>query len=319
MVKVTRLGSIKVLIFIQLCLVSTVQATEGPVIPVPYPTSQGSDKDELGEKLFNDPVFSRDHSQSCNSCHSLQKAGTDRLPHYIGINKLPGTLNTPTVLNSKLNFRQFWDGRAKTFADVIDDHIQDKTVFANSWEKIIEDLKKEKTHVDSFKKLYPTGEINIANVKDALTTFLNNLLTPDSPFDKFLGGDQTAISDDAKKGYELFQQYGCITCHEGPNFGGNLVQKLGIYQDYYAGKTPLPSDLGLYNVTKKENDRYVFKVPSLRNIELTGPYLHDGSVATLEEMVQLMGVYQVGQPIPKFQVDNIVKFLKTLNGTQENQ
>lgn len=307
------------LILLPLAVTSKLYAGESAALPVPLPTSASSDKSQLGKELFNDPLFSANHSLSCNSCHSLQKAGTDQLPHYIGINKIEGTLNTPTVLNAKLNFRQFWDGRAKNFAEVIDDHISDKTVFSNSWENIIEQIKKNDGYVARFKQLYPKDDVTASTVKDAMTVFLDNLLTPNSPFDKYLQGDENALSEDAKKGYALFLKFGCITCHEGPSLGGNLFQKLGIYKEYYTTRPPTHSDFGLYNLTANEDDKFVFKVPSLRNIELTGPYLHDGSIKTLEEMVEIMGVYQIGQTIPPFQINYIVTFLKSLNGQQEKR
>lgn len=291
---------------------------ESAALPLPTPPTIDTPKIKLGKALFNDPLFSKNNTLSCNSCHSLQNAGIDGLPRYRGIYKTEGTLNTPTVLNSKLNFRQFWDGRAKNLYEVIDDHINNKTIFANDWTTIIESIKARETYNEPFQKLY-SGEMSPEKVKDALAAFLDNLLTPNSPFDRYLKGDKTALSADAVKGYELFQQYGCITCHEGPNLGGNLFEKLGIYQDYFAARAVLPSDLGLYNVTKKEEDKFVFKVPSLRNIALTGPYLHDGSIQRLEDVIEIMGVYQVGQPIPKFQIPYLIKFLESLNGVQEEK
>lgn len=311
-----RQGRVQFLILLGFLMPFSLLAEQGAALPIPQKGDLNPDRVQLGRLLYQDPLFSQDNSLSCNSCHSLQKAGVDNLPRYIGMNKIVGTLNTPTVLNSKFNFRQFWDRRAENFTEVIDDHINDRTVFANDWETILQRINEKETYKKAFQKAYAQEKVTSDLAKDAISTFLDSLVTPDSPFDRYLNGDKAALSPDAIKGYELFQQYGCITCHEGINLGGNLFQRLGIYQEYYANRTTVPSDYGLYNLTKKEEDKHVFKVPSLRNIELTGPYLHDGSVQTLEEMIEIMGVYQVGQPIPPFHVPYLVKFLQSLNGVQ---
>lgn len=304
------------LVFLSLSYSVAVYAEGNAIVLLPNPPSPSDEKTQLGALLYRDPVFSVDFSISCNTCHSLQKNGVDQLPTYVGPGGIKGKLNTPTTLNSKLNFRQFWNGRAKDFSEVIEDHITDPTVFAGSWPMIIKRLKSNDTYVDQFKRNYQDGEINQANIKGALISFLNNLVTPKSSFDHYLSGDQNAISPDAKKGYQLFNLYGCVTCHEGPNLGSNLYQKLGIYKDYYPESESNPANLGLYTVTKDPKDKFVFKVPTLRNVTLTAPYLHDGSVKTLNEMIQIMGVYQVGQKIPDDEIQYIIKFLETLNGNQ---
>lgn len=288
------------------------------VFPLPSPSSPGTKLNELGKYLYEDKVFSDKYIFSCNSCHSLEKSGVDHLPVYIGVNKIPGNYNTPTTLNAKLNFRQFWNGRVKSLSEVIDNHIADNTIFNNTWENILKRLNNNETYTDLFKQNYLQGEVSSENVKNALLVFLSNLVTPKSPFDQYLNGHQDAISDNAKQGFELFQKYGCVTCHEGANLGGNLFQKLGIYKDYYYQKKYKPADLGLYTFTKKEEDKFFFKVPSLRNVALTAPYLHDGSISTLQEMIQIMGIYQVGQTIPDDDIALIINFLESLNGVQEH-
>ncbi len=285
-----------------------------PILPIPNPPELPPLKVKVGQELFNATLFSKNNTISCNSCHNLNRAGTDNLPKYIGQNRKPGLLNTPTVLNASLNFRQFWDGRAKTIADVVDDHLKDPTVFANNWESVVQGVKENSTLSASFKNAY-SEKISPESIKDALTLYLGTLLTPQSPFDRYLKGDKSALSNDALKGYELFKSYGCITCHQGRGVGGNLYQKFGIYKDYFAnGKNISKADLGLYNITGKEEDKYVFKVPSLRNVAITGPYLHDGSAATLDEAITIMGIYQVGQSIPTYDIPFIVKFLESLTG-----
>ncbi|HRE30683.1 MAG TPA: cytochrome c peroxidase [Candidatus Berkiella sp.] len=275
-------------------------------------------KIELGKKLYQEPMFAKDLSASCASCHQLKNAGVDNLPQYIGMNKQVGTVNTPTILNVSLNFRQFWDGRAKSIAEAISDHVQDKSIFDSNWPTIVQHLSENSIYSEDFKKIYPQG-ITKATIEDALTVYIENLLTINSNFDKFMAGDRNALTNDAQKGFRLFKKYGCIFCHQGPNLGGNLYQRLGIYKDYYADKgPPKKSDLGLYNVTGKPEDKYVFKVPTLRNISRTGPYLHDGSIKTLPEMIQLMAIYQVGQPLRNDEVNSIATFLQSLNGQPDN-
>lgn len=283
------------------------------ILPVPNPPDSDPNKVKLGRKLYNDTIFSKNNSISCASCHVIRKGGADNLPKYKTLDKTQGDINTPTVLNASLNYRQFWDGRAKTFNDVIDDHLQSKTVFDQNWDQLIQKIEDTNNYHAKFKQLYPDG-VTVKNVQDALTNYLNSLLTPQSAFDRYLKGDKKAISEDAKKGFDLFRSYGCVTCHQGPNMGGNLMQRLGIYKDYYTGQNISEVDLGHFNISGKETDKYVFKVPSLRNIALTGPYLHDGSINTLEEVIEIMAIYENGQPIPAYEIPYIVKFLQYLTG-----
>lgn len=282
--------------------------------PIINPSQPDQGKAELGKALFNEKLFSNKLSHACASCHDLKKGGADNRKTFIGNNNREGTLNTPTILNARFNFRQFWDGRANTLRDAINDHIDDKHIFNNKWETILERIQNKTAYVDRFNLVYSDG-INQTNIEDALVTYIETLVTPNAPFDKYLLGDKSAISKEAITGYELFSSYGCISCHQGPSLGGNLYQKMGIYKDYLKTKKVVTeTDLGRYNVTTKDEDILVFKVPSLRNIALTGPYLHDGSAKTLEEAVQMMAEYQIGQQIPKHEISEIVKFLETLTG-----
>ncbi len=284
------------------------------ILPIPNPPNLDVNKVELGKTLFKANLFAKNTAFSCNSCHILKRGGVDNLPTYVGINRTVGLFNTPTVYNASLNFRQFWNGRAKTIEDVVEDHVKDPTIFANDWPTIVERIKAIPEIDKAFKESY-NHEISAATIKDAFNVYLQTLLTPQSPFDRYLQGDKSALTADELKGFQLFKSYGCITCHQGPNVGGNLYQKLGIYKDYFAGKTNISkADLGLFNVTGKPEDKYVFRVPSLRNVTLTAPYLHDGSASTLDEVIQLMGVYQVGQTIQPFDVPYIAKFLHSLSG-----
>lgn len=280
------------------------------VFPILEKKPDNPEKVSLGSQLFQDKLFAKDKNLSCASCHQLNKGGIEKLPTY---SEKPATLNTPTVFNSSLNLRQFWNARAKTLNEVIDDHLLDDTVFANSWGKVTQRLNESSTYPALFSASFQDG-INANNVKEALTLYLQTLVTPSSPFDRYLQGDQKALSNEAKKGFQLFQQYGCISCHQGPNLGGNLMQRLGIYKNYFQGKNIKRADLGYFNVTHQEQDKFVFKVPSLRNVAITSPYLHDGSIKDLDEVIKIMGIYQVGQPILAYDIPYLIKFLESLTG-----
>jgi cytochrome c peroxidase len=285
-----------------------------PIQPIPTGDDLDENKVKLGESLFNDRQLSHDNTVSCSSCHSLTTAGSDTRPRSIGINGQLGQINAPTVFNSGFNFKQFWDGRAATLEDQIDGPVQATDEMGSTWPDVLAKLAKSAVYASSFKSLYPDG-IQINNVKDAIATFERSLSTPNSRFDRYLRGDQTALDTEEKRGYQIFKSYGCISCHQGVNVGGNMFQTFGVMADYFADRGHVTKqDLGRYNVTGDENDRHVFKVPSLRNVELTAPYFHDGSAATLEDAVKVMGKYQLGRSLSEEETAALVKFLKTLTG-----
>jgi cytochrome c peroxidase len=189
----------------------------------------------------------------------------------------------------------------------------------SSWEEIIPKLKKNSEYQAIFDRLYKDG-ITEDNIKNAIVTFEHSLVTPNSRFDKFLMGDKNALNSEEKQGYDLFKEYGCVSCHQGVNIGGNLFQNFGVIGDYFKDRGNLTkADLGLFNVTGKEEDCYFFKVPSLRNISLTPPYFHDGSAKTLEQAVRVMGKYQLGRQLSQNDTDLIIKFLNTLNGEYQGK
>lgn len=296
-------------------IASVAQQQSEPILPIiPDPTEQNPLKINLGKDLYRDPLFSLTHADSCNSCHNINRGGIDNLTRYIGIYNKMGSLNTPTIFNTHLNFRQFWNGRAKDLDAVIEDHLQDPTIFKNNWQTVLKRIEGSPQLMNEFNQAYGKKP-GKAEVKDALINYIETLTTPRSRFDLYLQGDTKALSPRAIKGYNLFKSYGCITCHQGPNIGGNLYQRLGVYKDYYKDKKNIQkADYGLFLLTGVESDRYVFKVPSLRNITTTGPYLHDGSAKTLREVIQIMGVYQVGQVIPPYDVTLIMEFMESLTG-----
>lgn len=288
-----------------------------PLQPIPSRFPLSAAKVALGRQLFHDPRLSRDDTISCASCHSLRKGGTDQLPHSRGINGAVGGINAPTVLNSGLNYRQFWNGRARTLEDQVEGPTQHPKEMGSTWPEILRKLRASPEYVAAFGKLYPEG-IQRASVKEAIATFERSLVTPGAPFDRYLKGETSAISPLAKRGYQRFKELGCVSCHQGVNVGGNMYQKFGVVEDYFAARGALTEDdYGLYNQTKREEDRYFFRVPTLRNIAQTGPYFHDGTVSRLEDAVQAMARFQLGRTLEPSDAQALVAFLESLTGEYE--
>ncbi|HHB92909.1 MAG TPA: cytochrome-c peroxidase [Thioploca sp.] len=278
---------------------------------IPVNTNVDQAKVELGKKLFFEPRLSKSGFLSCNSCHNLSTGGADNLPSSIGHKWQLGPINSPTVLNAKFNLAQFWDGRAKDLKEQAGGPIANPGEMASTHELAIKVLQSIPEYVSSFKAVYGADVIDIEQITDAIATFEETLVTPNSKFDKWLQGDDNAISSQEKIGYDLFKSKGCIACHNGVGVGGGSYQKFGVVKPYPDTKT-----LGRYGVTKQEQDKYFFKVPLLRNIELTSPYFHDASTWDLAEAVNIMAEYQLGVKLSVEENQNIVAFLKTLTGEQ---
>lgn len=282
----------------------------------PLPTNIPYDKEKaiLGKQLYMDTSLSKDGKVSCNTCHDLKKYGVDNEIFSIGADGvLDEPFNSPTTFNSVFNFVQFWDGKAKNLAD------QAKNPFINPKEMALKDEAEVVKRVEanakykaSFDKIY--GEITMQNITDAIAEFEKTLITPNAPFDRYLNGDENAISSQAKRGWEAFKSNGCVACHQGQNIGGTMYQKIGIFEPY-----PNQENLGRYEITKIESDKMVFKVPSLRNVAKTAPYYHDGSIPTLDACVQFMAYYQLGRFLDQQTVDDIVAFLESLTGEFNEQ
>ena len=277
-----------------------------PITPIPLEIEFDKDKANLGKELFFDPILSKDNTISCHSCHLLEQGGDDNLQFSRGVGGKVGNMNAPTVFNSTFNFVQFWDGRAKNLQEQAQGPITSEVEMAHTFEEIIKILNNTE-YKEKFKKIYKDG-VTKNNITDSLAQFQKTLITPNSPFDRYLRGDKNAISKEQRQGYELFKNQGCIACHHGVNVGGNLYAKFGLISE-------LQSDSkGRYEVTKNELDKYYFKVPTLRNIELTSPYLHDGRIEELEDVVKFMAHYQLGKSLSEEEVKKIVLFLKSLTG-----
>jgi cytochrome c peroxidase len=292
---------------------------EEPIQPIPLAIALDAGKVNLGEKLFQDVRLSKDNRVSCLSCHSFNKGGADGRVRSIGINANLTDINTPTIFNVLFNFRFNWDGEFENLTNHLNALMTNPIVMGVEWEALIEKLGRVPEYARAFGKLYPDG-LNQANIKDALVAYEKSLYTPNSRFDRFLRGDKTALTKSEQEGYKLFKSYGCVSCHQGINVGGNMFQRFGVMGDYFADRGKITrADWGRFNVTNNEEDRYVFRVPSLRNIELTAPYFHDGSAETLEKAIAIMTRYQLGRPLLREQIDLIAQFLRTLNGEYQQK
>jgi cytochrome c peroxidase len=238
--------------------------------------------------------------------------GTDNIKTSIGHNWQQGPINAPTVLNSSMNLAQFWDGRAKDLKAQAGGPIANPGEMAFTHELAVEVLESIPAYGAEFKQVFGKKGIDIDKITDAIAEFEKTLVTPNSRFDKWLKGDKKALTADELAGYNLFKGSGCTACHNGPAVGGNSFQKMGVVEPYKA-KSPAE---GLVAVTGKDADRFKFKVPTLRNVEMTYPYFHDGEAETLTEAVDIMGRLQLGKKFSDKENAQIVAFLKSLTGDQ---
>jgi cytochrome c peroxidase len=290
-----------------------------PIQPIPLHIDLDEKKVTLGEKLFREVRLSGDKKVACISCHGFDTGGVDRMTRSRGVKGQLNLVNTPTVFNSGFNFKLDWDGKYENLFTNVDGPLLSPIIMGGKWEEIIPMLRSSPDYVKAFAKAYADG-ITKDNVRDAIATFEESLYTPNSRFDQFLRGNSNALTQEEKEGYNLFKEYGCVSCHQGINVGGNMFQKFGVLGDYFAdrGKV-IKADLGRFNVTGQEKDRYVFRVPSLRNVELTSPYFHDGTTETLEQAVNVMVKYQLGRSLKSEQINLIIQFLKTLTGEYQGK
>ncbi|TXE79606.1 cytochrome-c peroxidase [Campylobacter peloridis] len=280
------------------------------ITPIPEQIPYDKEKAILGKKLYMDTSLSKDKKVSCNSCHDLNSFGVDNKTFSTGINGvIDEPFHTPTNFNAVFNLSQFWRGNAKDLKEQAKHPLLNpKEMGLSSENEVIEIVKSNPYYKKEFEKLY--GKVSFDNIADSLAEFQKTLLTPNSPFDRYLKGDKSAISEQAKRGYEAFVSNGCIACHQGQNIGGNMYQKMGVFVPYDNGT----NWQGRFEITKDPNDKFVVKVPSLRNIAKTAPYFHDGSMPTLDACVQFMAYYQLGKFLEQDVVDDIVAFLNSLTG-----
>jgi len=285
---------------------------EEPIQPIQPVKEINQALAELGKKLYFDPRLSKSGFISCNSCHNLSMGGTDNLKTSIGDKWQQGPINSPTVLNSSLSVAQFWDGRAADLKEQAGGPIANPGEMASSHTLAVDVVASIPGYVREFKLVFGGNEINIDRITDAIAEFEKTLVTPNSRFDQWLLGDADAISTFEREGYELFKTSGCVACHNGEAVGGNSFQKMGIVEPYQTQN----GVEGRVAVTGKDADRFTFKVPTLRNVELTYPYFHDGEAETLTEATDVMGRLQLGRQFSDEENARIVAFLKTLTGDQ---
>ncbi len=301
-------------------LLERAQATFQPLPSEPPAIADNpysAEKEALGELLYFDPRLSRSWLISCNTCHNLGLGGVDLMETSIGHGWQAGPRNAPTVLNSVFHVAQFWDGRAKDLKAQATGPMQAGVEMNNTPSRVVATLASIPEYVTLFEAAFPDSDpaVTFANTAAAIEIFEATLITPNAPFDQYLRGDTDALSADAKRGLQLFMDYGCTACHGGMNMGGHTYFKFGLVRD--PGDEVRPAtDEGRKNVTGNDADRFVFRVPTLRNVALTPPYFHSGKVWALREAVKIMALAQLGRELGEEDVDAIVAFLETLTGDQ---
>lgn len=295
-----------------LAIGASTAAAQELIQPIVPPQQVNLGMVELGKKLYFDPRLSKSGFISCNSCHNLSMGGTDNIPTSIGDRWQQGPINAPTVLNSSLNVAQFWDGRAADLKAQAGGPIANPGEMAFTHTLALGVLESIPAYQREFKQVFGKDKIDIDQVTAAIAEFEKTLVTPNSRFDQWLLGKKDALSSDELAGYKLFKESGCVGCHNGPAVGGNSFQKMGVVAPYKASS---PAE-GRVAVTGKDADRFNFKVPTLRNVEMTYPYFHDGAANTLTEAVDIMGRLQLGKKFTPDENAKIVSFLKTLTGDQ---
>lgn len=300
------------LLILTVGVISQTAAASEPIQPIEPVKNINLALAELGKKLYFDPRLSRSGFISCNSCHNLSMGGTDNLKTSIGHGWAQGPINSPTVLNSSLNVAQFWDGRAADLKEQAGGPIANPAEMGFTHVLAVDVIRSIPGYVREFRLVFGDDEVNIDRITHAIAEFENTLVTPNSRFDQWLLGDENAITPFEREGYELFKASGCVACHNGPAAGGNSFQKMGLIEPYQTNNKVE----GRAAVTGKDADRFTFKVPTLRNVELTYPYFHDGEAETLTEAVDIMGRLQLGRVFTDEENAKIVAFLKTLTGDQ---
>jgi cytochrome c peroxidase len=294
-------------------------------VPVPADNLITPAKVELGKMLYFDPRLSVDGTISCNSCHNVMADGADGRPVGVGVRGQRGGRGSPTVWNSAYNTVQFWDGRAASLEDQAKGPLTNPIEMGMpSHDEVMKRVNQIPGYVLAFKKAFPKEKepVNIDNLAKAIATYERTLVTLNSPFDRFKKGNKKALSEQQIRGMKLVEEIGCTSCHTGENFNGEgFKMGEGHYQPFpqipgssYDKKYDLLSDKGRYQVTKKDEDKNHWRVPTWRNVALTAPYFHNGKVHTLDEAVRVMGKTQLGMDLTDAQVSDIVAFLQSLTG-----
>lgn len=300
--------------------VSVASAWEALPTKAPEPADNvgSADKIALGQMLYHDPRLSSTGTVSCASCHNTMLGGEDNRPNSMGVNGQTGGRSAPTVWNAAFNKVQFWDGRAASLeaqaAGPVTNPIE---MGMKSWDDVVARLKTVPGYKRLFATAFGSGDvITKENATKAIAAYERTLITPNSPYDKYVGGDKSALTEKQVKGMEKMAELGCTSCHSGPAFNGDgAFQKFPVTPNgYFEAQYHFSKDKGVAEVSKKAEDEHLFKVPTLRNIALTAPYFHNGSVPTLEQAVKIMAKLQLGQEPSKEDIGNVVEFLTALTG-----
>jgi cytochrome c peroxidase len=285
--------------------------------PAPADNATTEEKVELGKMLYHDPRLSSTGTVSCASCHNTMLGGDDNRPNSMGVNGQTGGRSAPTVWNSAFNVVQFWDGRAASLeaqaAGPVTNAIE---MGMKSWDEVVARLQSIEGYQVAFEQAFGKDSISKDNATKAIAAYERTLITPNSPYDKYVSGDKSALTAQQVSGMNKVQELGCTGCHSGPAFNGpGMFHPFPIHSNpVYAAKYHFKDDKGLAEVTKKSEDEHFWKVPTLRNIALTAPYFHNGAAKTLDEAVTVMGKTQLDKDLSKEEVADIVAFLNSLTG-----
>jgi cytochrome c peroxidase len=305
---------LKRLLLVESCLVVVLPAAlvrqAEPIVSMRSPEAVDEARVALGEQLFSDVRLSRISQYSCATCHPLDRGGMDARPLATRAAAGAPPRNTPTIFNAALNPSLNWDGAAQTLEDHTATVVE--TLMGFDWPGLVARLRGVTDYTSAFDAAY-RGGVSKERIIDAIVSFERTLLTPNAPFDRYLRGDEHALTDEAREGYRRFKTYGCASCHQGVNVGGNLYQPFGIFEPVRL-LPPLTDDPGRFRITNVARDRNVFRVPGLRNVAITAPYFHDGRASTLEEAVGVMGRHQLGRRLSRDDIRFVVAFLRTLTG-----
>lgn len=295
--------------------------------PIPADNPMTEVKIALGKQLYFDPRLSVTGTHSCNSCHDVTGSGSDGRQVSSGVNDHKGRRNTLTIWNAAYHTVYNWDGSAKTLEEQFRGHLLDENIMGmDGTKQAVERIAGIPAYRNSFVKAFPGEGLSFDNLAKAVSAYVRTLVTTNSPYDRYLKGERKAISTAAARGFQTFIDIRCASCHfwvnlSGPNPGLALQQGEGFYELFpnypgsdYEQRYKLADDLGRYYVTKDETDRRMWRLPSLRNIALTAPYFHSGTVGTLPEAVKVMAKVQLKRELTEQQLNDIVAFLNTLTG-----
>ena len=287
----------------------------GAIEPLPTTIEVDPKQAALGERIFADARLSGDQQVACAHCHMLAKGGANgEARSSLRVREKPVGVNVPTFFNVAFEFRYAWDGRFKTLEEQLEFAMTSPNVMAGTFADAALRLSADEALAREFRDAYPAQGLTGETLRDALVAYCRSATTPNSRFDRFLRGTLELTEQEAR-GYDAFRDYGCISCHQGVNVGGNMFQQFGVMRPYFDGSRPTSKpDLGRFNTTHEDRDRHVFRVPSLRNVALTAPYFHDGSAATLEEAITVMARYQLGRELSFDRTREISAFLRSLTG-----